>query len=119
MTYPWHLYFMGFLYVLAGSLHFVFPKTYLRIMPRFLPYPKALVFWSGLAEIALGIALCVPITKDWSIYGILAMLTIFLVVHFNMLRGEKEAAGIPKWILVLRLPLQILLMYWAYEYLAL
>lgn len=38
-------------------------------------------------------------------------------LHFYMLQGEKEAAGVPKWILVLRIPLQFGLMYWAYWYL--
>lgn len=86
-------------------------------MPRYLPYPKQLVFLSGIAEVVLGIGLCFPITKNLSIWGILAMLFIFLLVHFYMLSGPKEGAGIPKWILILRIPLQFVLMYWAYGYL--
>ena len=95
------------------------PKTYLRIMPRYLPNPKTLVSLSGIAEILLGIGLCIPFFKKWSIYGIILMLLVFLMVHFYMLSGEKEAAGIPKWILILRIPLQFVLMYWAYSYLSL
>jgi uncharacterized membrane protein len=45
------------------------------------------------------------------------MLTVFLLVHFYMLTGKKEAAGIPKLLLILRIPLQFGLMYWAYFYL--
>lgn len=97
-------------------MHFVFPKSYLRIMPRYLPYHKVLVLLSGLAEILLGIGLCFPNTKNISILGIILMLAVFLLVHINMLKGEKEAAGLPKWILVLRIPLQFLLMYWVYSY---
>lgn len=117
MNYPWHLYLMAGMYVLAGTLHFVFPKAYMRIMPRYLPNHKALVLWSGVAEIVLGLALCLPQTKNLAIYGIILMLAIFLLVHFNMLKSEKEAAGVPKWILILRIPLQFGLMYWAYWYL--
>lgn len=117
LSYPWHLYIMAFLYITAGSIHFVKPKMYLRIMPRFLPYPRLLVFWSGVAEIILGIGLCFPLTKNPSIYGIIAMLFIFLLVHFYMLSGPKAGAGVPKWILILRVPLQFALMYWAYAYL--
>ena len=108
---------MAGMYVLAGTLHFIFPKAYLRIMPRYLPAPKSLVLWSGVAEIILGLALCFPPTKNWAIWGIILMLATFLMVHFYMLKGKKEAAGIPKWILVLRIPLQFGLMYWAYWYL--
>lgn len=119
MVYPWHLYLMAAIYVIAGCLHFIKPKMYLRIMPRYIPQPKLMVSLSGLAEIALGLGLCFPYTKDWSIYGIIIMLIIFLLVHFYMLSSEKAGAGIPRWILLLRIPIQFGLMYWAYWYIQL
>lgn len=117
MAFPWHLYSMAVLYIIAGIMHFVRPKIYLRIMPRYLPQPKLLVGLSGLAEILLGTGLCFNITKKYSIYGIILMLAIFLLVHFYMLSSEKASAGLPKWVLILRIPLQFVLMYWAYSYL--
>lgn len=117
MDYPWDLYLMAGMYVFAGIMHFIKPNAYMRIMPRYLPFHKELVYLSGLAEIILGIALCIPLLKNIAIAGIIGMLTVFLLVHFYMLSGEKESAGIPKWILVLRIPLQFGLMYWAYWYL--
>ncbi len=104
------------MYVVAGMAHFLFPRMYLRIMPRYLPNPKFLVFLSGAAEIVLGIGLGFKKIRDYSIYGIILMLIVFLLVHFYMLSGEKASAGIPKWILILRIPLQFGLMYWAYSY---
>ncbi len=98
-------------------MHFIKPKAYMRIMPRYIPNHKALVFWSGLVEIILGFALCFSVTKNMAIYGIILMLTTFLLVHFYMLSGAKASARIPKWILILRIPLQFGLMYWAYYYL--
>lgn len=117
MEYPWDLYLMAAMYVFAGCMHFIKPKAYLRIMPRYLPKPKFLVHLSGLVEVFLGIGVCIPQLKNSSIYGIIAMLVVFLLVHFYMLSGEKASAGIPKWILILRIPLQFGLMYWAYWYL--
>ena len=108
---------MALMYIFAGVMHFIKPKAYLRIMPRYLPNPKLLVNLSGLVEIILGISLCFNTTKNFAIYGIILMLALFLMVHFYMLTGEKESAGIPKWILILRIPLQFGLMYWAYWYL--
>ncbi len=108
---------MAVMYILAGVMHFIKPKIYLPIMPKYLPNHKALVFWSGIAEILLGVSLCIAILKVISIYGIIAMLAVFLMVHFYMLSNEKAAAGIPKWILLLRIPLQFGLMYWAWMYL--
>lgn len=108
---------MAAIYVFAGFMHFIKPKMYMRIMPRYLPNHKLLVLLSGIAEIALGIALCIPVLKTTAIYGIIAMLVVFLLVHFYMLSGEKASAGIPKWILILRIPLQFVLMCWAWSYL--
>lgn len=117
MNYPYHLYLLAALYIFAGLMHFIKPKTYLRIMPRYLPNHRLLVALSGVAEIILGIGLCFSETKNLAIYGIIAMLLVFLLIHFYMLSGEKQGAGIPKWILILRIPLQFGLMYWAYYYL--
>lgn len=119
MNYPWHYLLMSSMYILGGAMHFIFPKIYIRIMPSYLPNHKLLVALSGIAEIVLGISLLFPEHKDQAIYGILLMLAIFLTVHFYMLSNEKASAGIPKWILLLRIPLQLVLMYWAYWYLQL
>ena len=117
MDEPWHFYAMAAMYAVAGLMHFVKPSAYMRIMPRYIPYHKELVYLSGIAEITLAIGLCIPETKELAIGGIILMLAVFLLVHFYMLKGEKEGAGIPKWILILRIPLQFGLMYWAYLYL--
>ncbi|AWX45491.1 hypothetical protein HME9304_02510 [Flagellimonas maritima] len=117
MSYPWHLYLMAGMYIIAGIMHFIYPKAYMRIMPNYLPNHKFLVLLSGIAEIVLGIALCFEQTKKIGIYGIILMLLVFLLVHFYMLSGEKASAGVPKWILILRIPLQFGLIYWAAFYL--
>lgn len=116
MIYPWHLYLMAALYIFGGTMHFITPKIYLRIMPRYLPNHKLLVSLSGLAEIALGVGLCFPTTKNSAILGVIAMLIVFLLVHFYMLSCKKAGAGIPEWLLFLRIPLQFALMYWAFWY---
>lgn len=117
MNYPWHLYLMAVIYIIAGIMHFIKPKVYLRIMPRYLPAHKLLVLLSGLTEIILGIGLLFPQTKDLSIYGLMLMLTIFFLVHFYMLSSKKAGAGIPYWLLIARIPLQFVLIWWAWFYL--
>ncbi|NRA94080.1 MAG: DoxX family protein [Psychroserpens sp.] len=117
MNEPIHFYVMAIMYIVAGIMHFVKPELYERVMPDFLPSHKLLVSLSGIAEILLGVALFIPELKAWAIYGIILMLAVFFLVHFNMLRGPKYAAGIPKWILIVRIPLQFGLMYWAWQYL--
>ncbi|NDV45142.1 MauE/DoxX family redox-associated membrane protein [Flagellimonas sediminis] len=113
---PWHLYLMGILYILAGIMHFARPKMYQRIIPDYLPNAKFLVILSGIAEILLGLGLFFEADRTWAAIGIICMLIAFLPVHFYMLANEKAAMGIPKWVLILRIPLQFGLMYWAYNY---
>jgi uncharacterized membrane protein len=119
MNYPWHLYTMAALYIIAGIMHFIKPKIYLRIMPSYLPKHKLLVYLSGVIEIILGIGICAPFFKNLALISIIGMLLAFLLVHFFMLNNEKASAGLPKWLLVLRILIQFLLMYWAYSYLKL
>ena len=113
---PWHLYLMALLYMLAGTMHFTKPRIYLAIMPPYLPFPRFLVSLSGLTEIVLGAALCVEPMRKFAVYAIVLMLTCFLLVHVHMLRDEKASLGLPKWVLLLRIPMQLLLIYWALAY---
>ncbi|SHJ08521.1 Uncharacterized membrane protein [Mesonia phycicola] len=119
MNYPWHLYLMGFIYIIAGINHFIKPKIYLRIMPRYLPKHQLLVYASGALEVIFGVGVCISITKEIAIYGIITLLVLFFSVHFYMLSSKKASAGLPKWLLIIRIPLQFVLIYWAYYYLAL
>ena len=45
-------------YLAAGVLHIAVPAPFLGIMPRFVPLPETVVFWTGVAEIlgAIGLA---------------------------------------------------------------
>ena len=108
---------MAVFYILAGIGHFVKPNWYLRVMPPFFPSHRTLVIVSGIVEVLLGIGLFFPLVKNSALILIIAMLVLFLTVHVYMLSGKKAAAGIPLWILILRIPLQFLLIYWAYLYL--
>ena len=94
MTLSWHLYVMAFVYFIAGLNHFRNPRLYLKIIPPYFPNPKALNYISGLAEIILAI---VP-------------------THLYMYFDEKARMGLPKWVLLLRMPLQLFLIFWAYQY---
>lgn len=108
---------MAVMYIFAGLMHFIKPKAYIKIMPHYFKHKAFLVYASGLAEMICGAALFYRPLQNYAIYGIVLMLLAFLTVHINMLKGKKEGLGIPKIILILRLPLQFLLIWWAIYYL--
>jgi uncharacterized membrane protein len=116
MALPWHLYFMAALYILAGINHFRVPRLYQRMIPPSLPSPKALNSLSGLAELLLGIALCIPAVSHWAAWGIVALLVAIFPANVYMFTNERAGKGVPKWVLALRLPLQLVLIAWAYLY---
>ncbi|MEO0333863.1 MAG: MauE/DoxX family redox-associated membrane protein [Bacteroidota bacterium] len=109
------LYAMAGLYIVAGLFHFVKPKMYKAIIPPYLPNPRALVLISGFFEIAFGLGLLFEETRSWSAWGIILMLLTFLPAHIYMLCSEKFER-IPRWALWLRIPLQFVLIYWAYQF---
>lgn len=113
---PWHLYLMGILYIIAGLNHFRNPRLYLKIIPPYLPKPKLLNYLSGIAEIILGIGICIPMVSTLSAWGIIVLLVAVFPANLFMFSNKKAGMGLPKIILLLRLPLQLILMLWAYYY---
>ena len=49
------LYCMGGIYFVLGIVHFTHTGFYRPMMPKFLPAHDALIYWSGIAEIVLGL----------------------------------------------------------------
>ena len=82
-------------------------------MPKFLPGHDLLIYPSGVAEIVQGIGVLFPQTRNVALCGLVAMLIVFLIVHVNML-FPSNGLGISPWILWLRIPIQFILIYWAY-----
>lgn len=113
---PWHQYILGLAFVLAGINHFRKPKLYERIIPPYLPEHASLVLISGIVEMILGFMLMNKNSQEIAAWAIIVLLIAFLPVHIYMLQNEKAALKLPKWILILRLPLQFALMLWAYQY---
>lgn len=113
---PWHQYLLGVLFVIAGFLHFQKPKIYLKIMPPYIPAHKTMVLLTGILEMIVGFMLLNPSTQTIAGWGIIVLMLLFLPVHIYMLQEKKASLKLPKWVLILRFPLQFLLIYWAFQY---
>lgn len=116
MDKPWHLYVMAVLYLLAGINHFRKSELYLKIIPPFLPNKKFINELSGLLEIMFGVYLLIPIFSSLAAWSIMILLVLLLPANIYMLTNEKASLGLPKWLLWLRIPIQFLLILWAYQY---
>ncbi|MCS6934836.1 MAG: DoxX family protein [Chitinophagales bacterium] len=104
---------MGAVYVAAGITHFLLPDYYLRMLPRPFIFPMAAVYISGAAEILLGAALWYAPARKWSAMGIIILLIAVFPANINMALQADEW-NIPRWLLYMRLPMQLLLILWAW-----
>ncbi len=54
------------LFIISGIAHFVRADLFTAIVPPYLPWPRALVYISGVTEVALGTwLLAIPWRRDW------------------------------------------------------
>jgi uncharacterized membrane protein len=116
MSLPWHLYVMALLYVVAGLNHFRTPRLYHKIIPPYFPNPKTINLLSGTLEIVLGILLCIPLLSEFAAWGIIALLIAVFPANVYMYQNDEAALGLPQWMRFIRLPLQLVLIWWAYLY---
>ena len=103
--------------ITIGTLHFVRPKPFVRIVPKGLPAPLTLVYVSGFFEIVGGLGLLIPFTRSAAAWGLIMLYVavfpanIYMLTHNVSLNPRKP---IPRWALWARLPLQLLFIAWAY-----
>ncbi len=104
--------------IVAGTLHWVTPDLFVKIVPSFLPYPLALVYISGVFEILGGIGLLVPPVSQAAAWGLIALFIAVFPANINMAVNQIQMDGIPDSDLLRwgRLPFQAVLIAWAWWY---
>lgn len=99
----------------AGIAHFVFPKFYEQLIPAWIGHERAVVAWSGVAEILCGALVAVPRTKR---LGAWCSLVLLIVVYPGNIKMALDA-GVPhdaeSWGAWIRLPFQFPMWWWAYR----
>ena len=69
---------------------------------------------SGVAEVALGLGLLWPASRPWAAWGIVALLIAVFPANLQMFQDADKWTDMPRWGLAVRLPIQGLLIYWAW-----
>jgi uncharacterized membrane protein len=109
-------YLLGALFIIAGINHFVHTAFYLSIMPPYLPWHLELVYLSGVAEAGLGAMVLVRRWAVWAGWGLIALMVAVFPANLHMATHPDLYPSLSKLGLWLRLPLQGLLIAWAYWY---
>lgn len=106
---------MAAAYLFAGISHFRNPAFFLKITPTWVPQPEKVNTFVGSIEIVLALLLLIPMSRSMAAWGIIALLIAVFpanIYHFQKSITKKKHI-IPT---LIRLPIQAVLVYWAYSF---
>ncbi|MEO6588050.1 MAG: DoxX family membrane protein [Pyrinomonadaceae bacterium] len=107
-------YILAGAFIFAGIYHFINPPFYLRMMPPVLPAHLFLVYLSGAFEILFGVLLAIPKFSRLAAWLIIALLIAVFPANIYMAMNPQLFPEISQTALYVRLPLQIILIAWAF-----
>ncbi len=108
---------MAAFYMFAGVSHFRRPVFFLSITPKWVPFPKIVNFLVGGIEIIAGFLLFFDPTRSYAAWSIVILLILVFpanVYHFQKAIRKKQHILFT----AMRLPMQLLLLYWAYGFMS-
>ena len=107
-------YILAAAFILAGINHFLNPQFYLKMMPPVLPAHIFLIYLSGVFEILFGVLLLIPKFSRFAAWLIIALLIAVFPANIYMALNPQMFPDISPTVLYLRLPLQFVLIAWAF-----
>ena len=100
---------LSLILVFTGVSHFTFMKEdFVRMMPPSIPWPRALVYFTGICEIAGAVGLLLPELRRLAAYALVAFFLAVLPANIHAALAGVTLRGKPAMSLWLRIPMQIL-----------
>ena len=96
-------------FLLGGMAHFAATDLEMRIVPPYIPWPRATVLLSGVFELLGAAGLIFRRSRRAAGLGLMALTVAVTPANIYMLQ-HAELFAVPYWALVLRLPLQLALL---------
>lgn len=94
-------------FFLGGIAHFAFTATEMRIVPPWVPWPRASVLVSGLCELLGATGLLWRFSRRAAGWGLFALTIAVTPANVYMLQRPDLFPSVPTGVLWLRLPLQL------------
>ena len=112
---------MGAMLLLTGVGHFIFPEGMALMLPDFIPFKMAIIYVTGVIEMAAAIGLLIPRLQKLTAWLLIIFLVsifpsnIYAVIHHvNLQTATYDGSGLDY--LWFRIPLQLLLIGWVYYF---
>lgn len=106
-------YLLAGLLTVTGTLHFIFPKALVPLVPPQLPAPQVLVYASGAAELACAAGLAVQRTRQWAAWATVVLFLAVFPGNIQMALDAGNRSATYRALTYARLPLQVPLVVWA------
>ena len=103
---------LGFVFLwffVGGIAHFAATNIEMRIVPPYIPWPRAMVLISGVFELLGAVAVLIPQIRRAAGMGLILLTIAVTPANVYMLQ-HADLFNVPVWLLVARLPLQVLLL---------
>ena len=104
---------LGFVFLwffIGGLAHFFFTETEMGILPPWVPWPRETILISGVFELLGAVGLLWRPTRRAAGWGLFALTVAVTPANVYMLQRADLFPTIPYWVLVVRLPLQVVLL---------
>lgn len=103
------LIFVFLWFAIGGVAHFAATSLEMSIVPPYIPWPRAVVWVSGVLELLGAAGLLFSATRRIAGWGLFLLTLAVTPANIYMLQ-RHDLFAIPVWILALRLPLQAALL---------
>ena len=84
---------LGLPFVWIGIQHFVNPKAFNEIVPRYLGAPSFWTYASGVLEILLGLGIMIPVTRTISARLLVVLVLAMSLANLNMYLNDIPFNG--------------------------
>jgi uncharacterized membrane protein len=103
---------LGFIFLwffVGGIAHFWATELEMRIVPPYIPSPRAVVLATGVFEVLGALGVLLPASRRWAGVGLFLLTIAVTPANVYMLQSSADFA-VPFWLLVVRLPVQLVLL---------
>jgi uncharacterized membrane protein len=106
-----------FVYFFGGGIaHFLSTEMFVRIVPPYIPFPRAAVYLSGVFELLGAVGICIPRWRQRAGNGLIALTVCVTPANVYMWMNPQLFPTMSEVLLFWRLPMQVALLaliWWA------
>jgi uncharacterized membrane protein len=103
------LWFVFLYFLIGGACHFLYTPLFVQIVPPYIPFPLLAVIVSGIFELLGAAGLMIKRTRSAAGVGLTLLTLAVTPANVFMYQHADQFSQVPSWLLLVRLPLQLVL----------